>query len=128
MRICFPLEFTNMQSSVLVIGSSPRIHSSCIISHAHRHRTTTITTTHHQVPLSRANLQDVSHLVETLKAIEYCFARKDQAVAEAHVLIVRGYCETIYGITYQVRVCSVCGGLRCVAFDLVWHAVVTDGA
>lgn len=56
------------------------------------------------MPLSRANLQDVSHLVETLKAIEYCFARKDQAVAEAHVLIVRGYCETIYGITYQVRV------------------------
>jgi len=45
----------------------------------------------------------VSHLVETLKAIEYCFARKDQAVAEAHTLIVRGYCETIYGITYQVN-------------------------
>ena len=56
-----------------------------------------------QVPLTRANLQDVSHLVETLKAIEYCFARKDQAVAEAHTLIVRGYCETIYGITYQVK-------------------------
>lgn len=54
------------------------------------------------MPLTRANLQDVSHLVETLKAIEYCFARKDQAVAEAHTLIVRGYCETIYAITYQV--------------------------
>jgi hypothetical protein len=55
------------------------------------------------VPLTRQGLQDVANLVETLKALEYCFARKDQATAELHALIVRGYCETIYGTTNQVR-------------------------
>jgi hypothetical protein len=57
------------------------------------------------VPLSRQGLQDVTHLVETLKALEYCFARKDQAIAELHTHIVHGYCDAIYHMTNQVAVC-----------------------
>jgi hypothetical protein len=58
------------------------------------------------VPLSRQGLQDVTHLVETLKALEYCFARKDQAIAELHTHIVHGYCDAIYHMTNQV--CTSC--------------------
>lgn len=41
------------------------------------------------MPLSRQGLQDVAHLVEALKAIEYAFARKDQAIAELHTQVRR---------------------------------------
>jgi len=55
------------------------------------------------VPLTRQGLADVANLVEALKALEYCFARKDQAVAELHTHIIHGYCDTVYGMANTVR-------------------------
>lgn len=56
-----------------------------------------------RVPLSKANLQDVSVLFETLKAMEYSFIRKDRIVGECHALMVRNLCASMYSVLNPIR-------------------------
>jgi WASH complex subunit 7 len=56
-----------------------------------------------QVPLSKNNLHDISQILESLKAIEYSFARKDRVLTEKLVHVVHNIENTIASITYPIR-------------------------
>jgi hypothetical protein len=92
-----PAAALELYGSILLKGLSlakrvSYLAQSCLVMHSNM-----------AVPLSRTNLQDVALLVETLKAMEACMARKDHAIAELHVLVMRGYCDSVYALSNPVR-------------------------
>eukprot|EP01038_Epipyxis_sp_PR26KG_P006379 gene6379-8787_t len=56
-----------------------------------------------QVPLTKNNLNDIATLLECLKALEYTFVRKDKAIAESSVHIVRMHALAIFTIVQSYR-------------------------
>lgn len=56
-----------------------------------------------QVPMTKANINDIVRLLEMLKAMENTLRRKDQAVSEFLVQVTRGYAQQIHSLLQPMK-------------------------
>ncbi len=92
-----PAQLHDLYGSILLKGLSlakrlAYLARSCLVMH-----------TSMQVAMNRSNLSDVSQLLETLKAMEHTFVRKDKVIAEALVHMQRALSGGVLSIVVPMR-------------------------
>eukprot|EP01034_Spumella_vulgaris_P022423 gene22423-28547_t len=112
-----PAQLHDLYGSILLKGLSlakrlSYLIKSCLVMH-----------TSMQVPLNKSALLDLSQLIETLKAMEYTFVRKDKVVAEALIHMQRGLSGGMLSVLVPMRL--KLEGRKMDVSQIVLHATIS---